>query len=95
MATLTDDEKNQCRRFMATGEAVTWQKSHVNAAMQIVEDVLSGDHPITALEIGVQQGLPAYLSARIDTAASPVSFTNAQKRRLVAKVLEMKFRRDR
>lgn len=104
MATLTATEYAHLRNFMerwATANAVplTWVKGAVNAAAQTVEDLLDGTVNIIRAEIatGDGTGLPAVVSARIDTATAPfsITFSAAVKKALVAKVFELKFIRDR
>lgn len=83
MAVLTDDETTVIRQSLAQGETPNWTKAQINAAAQAVEDILVGATLQTAI------------SNAINTATSPVVLTATQKRRLVAFVLERKYRRDR
>ena len=89
MATLTQAEKVILRRVTArkAGEAgvpVRWVKACLHDAGQAIENILDS----TAFK--------AQVSDAIDSAASPygVSFTNTEKRWLVAFIMELKRTRD-
>lgn len=94
---LTSAERVECRRFLAQKAAVVeWTKPTINAAVDVIIDTLTGATPLQRSEVpAVGIGFPALLSARIDVATAPLVFTAQQKLWLVAKVLELKFRRDR
>lgn len=74
MAVLTPTEKDEIRQAFAKplefNGGVVWSKSALNAAIQAVEDVLTGAQAQTAI------------SNAIDAAIAPATMTNAQKRAL-------------
>lgn len=87
MATLTDQEKTKIRQTVARKAAehdvpIGWVKGAINDAAQAVEDHL------------VDQA--SAISTEIDTATSPygITFTNQEKKWIVALVMEMKYTRD-
>ena len=102
MAILTATEKTQLRNSVerwanSTGAPIPWLKAALEAAAQAVTDLLDGTSNILRAEIaaGEGTGLPAVVSARIDAATAPFIFSAAAKKSIVAKVLELKFIRDR
>jgi ABC-type molybdate transport system ATPase subunit len=87
MAVLTDAEKLKVMQFMegladASGVPVDYVKAVIRDAAQAVEDLLTAS--------------TGMISTTINTATSPhgITLSADQKRWLVAKVFELKFRRD-
>jgi len=80
MAVMTSDELVELRQECAVGETVSWNKATINTALQAVEDWFEANK--------------ASLAGEIDTATAPFTFTNAQKKKLVAYWLRQKFRRE-
>lgn len=86
MATLTDVEKLKIRRAAARkavelGVPVVWVKAEMAGAAQAVEDVLDS----AALQTSINSAIEG---------AAPGLFSVAQKRWLVALVMEVKYTRD-
>ncbi len=87
MAILTETEKIMVMRFMEklatqSGQPVDYIKDVIRDAAQAVEDLIDSS--------------TGAISNTINTATSPhrITLTANQKRWLVAKVLELKFKRD-
>ena len=80
MATLNQNELVEIRRRCAAGETVNWNKATINIALQAIEDWFEANK--------------ASLAGSINAATSPFTFTNPQKKKLVAYWLEQKFRRE-
>jgi len=86
MATLTEAEKVILRQAAARkaaelGVPVTWVKAQIHDAGQAIEDVLSSSAVQTALNNAIE-------------GAAPGLFSVAQKKWLVALVMELKHTRD-
>lgn len=81
MATLSATELQAVRNATAVTQVVNYTKATINAAAQAVETFLVGQ--------------AAAISSAIDTATSPVALSNAQKKKIVAEVIELKFQRDK
>lgn len=78
MAVLSSSQLDRARQEIASeSDVVTWRKEHVNNAMQAIEDWWEANQ--------------ASLSAAIDAASSPVSFTVQQKRRIAKQWLHSRF----
>lgn len=85
MAILNTNELQAVRNACQTQE-VDYIKATINAASQAIEDYLDNmmtNRPATSL------------NAAINTATSPVVLTSAQKKKIGAEVLRLKFERDR
>lgn len=80
MAILTVVELQMIRNNCSAKIIVPCTKAQINAAAQAVEDLITNN--ATAI------------SNAIDAATSPVVLSNALKKKLVAEVLDAKFRRD-
>ena len=80
MTILAVDELAKMRRRMAVGQHPDWDKSIINAALQAIEDWY---------QTNKVQG-----STDIDTATSPFTFTNAQKKKLFGYWMEHKFKME-
>ena len=87
MATLTENDKIKVMRFMerlatSNGESINYVKDVIRDAAQAVEDLLTESS--------------STISTRINQATTPhgITLTVNQKRRLVASVLQLKFKRD-
>jgi hypothetical protein len=95
MASLTNNEKAQVRRFLAKKSAVTWLKAAINAAAQVIQDLEDGTYVIQQSDIDPGGTTLTQLgSTKIDAATAPVVFTNQQKKWLRAKILELNFIKD-
>jgi hypothetical protein len=81
MATLNASELQSIRNECAETLTVNYTKALVNAAAQAVETFLTSN--------------AAAISAAIDAATAPFVFTNAQKKKIVAEVVRLKFERDK
>lgn len=81
MATLSATELQSVRNATAATQAVNYTKATINAAAQAVETFLVGQ--------------AAAISSAIDTATSPTVLSNAQKKKIVAEVVRLKFERDK
>lgn len=82
MATLDAATLTMLRQGVSSDIAgITWTKAQVNAAFQALEDTFSS--------AGVQNAF----SSAIDTALSPATATNAQKRALIKFWLRNRFER--
>jgi hypothetical protein len=104
MAALTDRQRRLIRnraerKSQDLGVPVRWVKGAIHDAAQAIVDTLDGTVNLTRAEVppGEGIGLPAILSARIDTATSAygVTFTNPEKKWIVAFTLEQLFERDK
>lgn len=81
MATLSASELQSVRNAVSLTQTVNYTKPVINAAAQAVETFLVGQ--------------AAAISSAIDTATSPTTLSNAQKKKIVAEVIELKFQRDK
>lgn len=82
MATLSEEQLQKMRVDVAhRHKGVVWQKSHVNAAFQALEDWFENERP--------------KFVALLDIALAPVSTTNVQKKRIVGAYLQSKTDRER
>lgn len=81
MAVLSTQELAQIRNACAATQTVNYTKTQINLACQAIEDFMVGQ--------------AAAISSVIDTATSPLVFTNAQKKKLFAEWCERKFQRDK
>lgn len=82
MATLTASELQSVRNSCANnGIVVNYTKAQINTAAQAFEDWLTANQ--------------AAASAAVDTATSPFTFTNAQKKKIGAEVFRLKYTRDK
>ena len=81
MATLTSEERTKIRQACAKTLTVNYTKAQINLAVQAVEDWIMDN--------------AAALSSAIDTATSPFTFTNPQKKKIVAEWAEYKFNKDK
>jgi len=100
MAALSESEKAKIRNFIeekATSASVpiSWVKGAINAAAQAIQDLEDGTK--TIVKADVPASLLAIGSADIDAATSPfgITFTGQQKKWLRAKVLELRFLKDK
>ncbi len=80
MATLSATELQAVRNATAQTQVVNYTKSQINAAAQAVETYLTNNS--------------AAISSAIDTATSPLTLTNSQKKKIVAEVVRLKAERD-
>lgn len=81
MAVLTNNELAELRQDIARDtETQNWDKPIVNAALQAIEDWFEANK--------------ATGSAAVDTATSPFTFTNGQKKKLFRYWLRQKFGRE-
>lgn len=81
MATLGTTELVAVRNALERAGSPNYTKAQINAAAQAVETFLTSN--------------AAAVSSAIDAASTPFTFTNAQKKLIVAYVLDAKFVRDR
>ncbi len=78
MAVLTSEQLDKARQgFEREGDVATWEKVHVNSAMQAIEDWWDDNQ--------------ASLSAAINTATSPVVFSVPVKKRIAKQWLMNRF----
>lgn len=81
MATLSSTELTTIRNRCADTQTVNYTKAQLNAAAQACEDFLATN--------------ASTVSAAINTATSPFTFTAAQKKKIFAEVVEAKYQRDK
>lgn len=83
MAILTRDELAELRQLAtAQGAVANYTKAQINAAFQALEDLLE------------EATIKAAIAARIDTATAPLVLTAQQKKRLFARFIAQKARRE-
>lgn len=82
MAALTPQQLVEIRKRVAQGETeVAWDKSQINAIIQVLEDWYEAERPT--------------VSALMDTATAPFVFSNAVKKKVGAWFLKQKSDRER
>lgn len=81
MGVLTTAELQSVRNACANSVQVNYTKTIIDAAAQACEDFLTQN--------------AAAVSTAINTATSPVVLSNAQKKKLFAEVVVLKYLRDR
>ena len=81
MATLTTTELVGVRHACAATQEVNYTKAQINAAAQAIEDFLVAN--------------AAAVSTAINAATAPLVLTAAQKKKLFAEVVRLKYERDR
>ncbi len=80
MAVLDAEQLAELRQgVQREGDSATWEKAHINAAFQTIEDRWGA--------------IQADLSAEIDVATSPVVFSNAMKKKIGKYWLQQRFGR--
>lgn len=80
MAVLTRQRKAKLAQLSLGDETANHVRGEIGAAFQAIEDWFEGERVV--------------LSSEINTATIPFVFTNPQKKKLVARYMEYKFRRE-